>query len=75
MGKYGSMAFYKGEIFQQDAIDFERIIDTTGCGDTYQAAFAYYYLTSNKDIREAMKQGTYWASLATQRWSSGIRIG
>ena len=65
MGRHGSIAFYQGEEFFQDAIKVRKVIDTTGCGDTFQAAFAYYYLKSGKNIREALEQGANWASLAT----------
>ena len=74
MGRHGSIAFYQGEEFSQQAIKVRNVIDTTGCGDTFQAAFAYYYLKSGKNIREALEQGAHWASLTTQRWGSGISI-
>jgi fructoselysine 6-kinase len=43
MGADGSVAFNSGEAFYQRAIPVKKVVDTTGCGDTFQAAFTYTY--------------------------------
>lgn len=41
MGAEGSYAFYNGIKINKQAIKVDKVIDTTGCGDAYQAAFCY----------------------------------
>ena len=61
IGSEGSVAFYKDSIFRQEAIHVDKIIDTTGCGDAYQAAFMIEWFTS-KDVKKAMLEGSLAAS-------------
>lgn len=56
LGKEGSIAFYGQETFAQKALPVERVVDTTGCGDAFQAGFtATYYRT--RDIRASLLAG------------------
>jgi fructoselysine 6-kinase len=67
VGAHGSYAYYKGKSFYQPSLSVPKIIDTTGCGDAYQAAFALtYYRTQN--IQKSMKDGAYAASQILQAW-------
>jgi sugar/nucleoside kinase (ribokinase family) len=56
LGAEGSRAFYRGKEYFQPAIPVAKVIDTTGCGDAYQAAFTVSYL-ANRGIVAAMEQG------------------
>ena len=55
MGSGGSVAFKDGIEYFSKAEPAERVIDTTGCGDAYQAVFAVSYL-SGSTIPEAMEK-------------------
>ena len=56
LGKDGSLAFQGDQSFAQEALPIERVVDTTGCGDAFQAGFtATYYRT--QDIRASMLAG------------------
>jgi fructoselysine 6-kinase len=63
-GEHGSVAFYKGEVFECQAIKIEDVVDTTGCGDCYQAHFVAEYLKTG-NIQASMKQATIAASIVT----------
>jgi len=67
LGALGSYAFYGGETFHQPAITVPKVVDTTGCGDAYQAAFALTYLKTNT-VQQAMYQGALAASQILQAW-------
>ncbi|MBN1649501.1 MAG: hypothetical protein JW874_15790 [Spirochaetales bacterium] len=43
----GSAAFHKGRKYHQPAIPVKKVIDTTGCGDTFHASFTCRYLEGN----------------------------
>ncbi|MBN2837040.1 MAG: carbohydrate kinase family protein [Candidatus Delongbacteria bacterium] len=56
LGAEGSIAIKNGDIFEQEALPIKKVIDTTGCGDAFQAGFsAEYYVT--KDIKKALLVG------------------
>ncbi len=61
LGAEGSAVFYRNKKYFQPAIKVEKVIDTTGCGDAYQAAFCITYFT-RQNIREAMFEGAIRAS-------------
>ena len=56
LGRDGSLAFSGNKKFSQPALPVSNIIDTTGCGDAFQAAFTISYL-QNKNIANALKAG------------------
>lgn len=67
LGADGSIAFAGDKIVQQDALPVEKVIDTTGCGDAFQAAFtASYYQT--RDVKKAMLAGAELGMAATQHY-------
>lgn len=57
LGSDGSKTFLGNEEFYLPAPKVAQVIDTTGCGDSYQAAFAYAWFTEN-NIELAMMSGT-----------------
>jgi len=61
MGSAGSMALRRGMSYYQPAIRVPMVIDTTGCGDTFQAAFTVSYFSSG-DIQTALERGAVQAS-------------
>ena len=67
LGAKGSYAFYKGESYFQPALKVDTIVDTTGCGDAYQAAFALTFYKT-KDIQKSMYAGAKAASVILQAW-------
>ncbi|MFC2138969.1 PfkB family carbohydrate kinase [Bacteroidota bacterium] len=67
LGVEGSHAYKNGETYFQPALPVANVIDTTGCGDAYQAAFALMYYRSN-DIQKSMFAGAKAASEILQYW-------
>lgn len=65
LGAEGSLAFQGDRIFKQPALPVEKVVDTTGCGDAFQAAFTASYL-QNKDIPTALLAGAELGRRATQ---------
>lgn len=61
LGAKGSVAFFKNKRYYQKAIEVDEIIDTTGCGDAFQAAFSIEWLKT-KDIEKSLKEGSIAAS-------------
>lgn len=57
LGAKGSVAFYKEKCYRMDALQVEEVVDTTGCGDAYQAAFVIEWFKS-KNIKQAMYKGS-----------------
>lgn len=62
LGAKGSVTFYRGKEYWCDAVEVKEVVDTTGCGDSYQGAFIADYLT-NQDIKKAMQAGSESAAL------------
>jgi fructoselysine 6-kinase len=56
LGKDGSVAFKDGVEYSCEAVRIPNVVDTTGCGDSYQGAFIVEYLESG-DIASSMKAG------------------
>jgi len=57
LGENGSIAYKSGEEYICEAVKVEKVIDTTGCGDSYQGAFIVDYLINN-NVLSAMKAGS-----------------
>lgn len=58
-GQKGSYGYYKGKLFYQKAVQARRIIDTTGAGDAYCAAFIAEYSTEKNIEKSMMKASDY----------------
>ncbi len=61
LGSKGSVLFYNKRAYYQEAIKVDKIIDTTGCGDSFQAAFSITWIKTN-DIHKSLKAGSIAAS-------------
>ena len=61
LGSKGSIAFFENSSYFQEAIQVDEIIDTTGCGDSFQAAFSIEWINT-KDIRKSLNAGAIAAS-------------
>lgn len=57
----GSVAFHGGRRFDTQAVPVEKVVDTTGCGDSYQAGFMVRYVR-DRNIQAAMENGSRFAS-------------
>lgn len=63
LGAKGSIAFENGNKHTHVALPLEKVIDTTGCGDAFQAGFtSEYYKTSS--IPQALRKGAEQGKLA-----------
>ncbi|MEX0323431.1 MAG: carbohydrate kinase family protein [Puniceicoccaceae bacterium] len=67
LGAKGSMAFHGSRVFAQDALPVDIVIDTTGCGDAFQAAFCHSYVKS-RDIQLSLQAGSHAARARTMRF-------
>ncbi len=57
LAEKGSIAFHQGQTYRAKAVPVEHIVDTTGCGDCYQAGFMTSY-TKHRDIQRALENGS-----------------
>lgn len=62
LGAAGSVTFMNGEEYHCKAVEVKEVVDTTGCGDSYQGAFLADYLI-HKDVKQAMQAGSISASI------------
>lgn len=65
LGAEGSIAFVNDKIYKQAALPVDKVIDTTGCGDAFQAAFTVSYCQA-RDVRTALLAGVELGRVATQ---------
>ncbi|NAY91724.1 carbohydrate kinase family protein [Muricauda sp. JGD-17] len=61
LGEKGSVAFFENKRYYHKAIEIDRIVDTTGCGDAFQAAFSLEWIKT-KDIKKSLNAGSIAAS-------------
>lgn len=61
LAERGSVSYRGGKEYRVKAVPVENIVDTTGCGDNYHAAFLASYL-KDQDIVIAMEAGSLQAS-------------
>lgn len=57
LAERGSIAFKDGKEYRTDAVRVSEVIDTTGCGDSYQAGFIASILKDG-EIKAAMEEGS-----------------
>lgn len=57
----GSVTYHKGQEYRVKAVPVERVIDTTGCGDSYHAGFLCAYVRGD-DLIASMNEGSRLAS-------------
>lgn len=65
LGAEGSRAFVDDKVYRQTALSVEKVVDTTGCGDAFQAAFTYEYYKS-RNVSAALLAGAELGRIATQ---------
>jgi len=56
LGAEGSIAIQNGETMRQPALPLDKVVDTTGCGDAFQAGFSAEYFVT-RDIQKALLAG------------------
>lgn len=61
LAERGSIAYHHGNTFRAEAVPVKKVVDTTGCGDSYQAGFVASYCQS-ADIEKAMRKGSLLAA-------------
>lgn len=57
LGADGSIAIQNGITYRQKALPIGKVVDTTGCGDAFQAGFSATYY-STKDIQRSLLIGS-----------------
>ena len=73
LGAAGSHVFLDNKSWHQPALPVPEVVDTTGCGDAYQAAFALTWWRTN-NIDKAMYAGALAASEILQAWGGVGKI-
>ena len=69
-GEAGSEAIFRGKKYHQKAFTVERVIDTTGCGDTFMAGFIAELLKNglrSEAIQSALEFGSASAALVAMK--------
>lgn len=56
LAENGSVTYQNGEEYRVNAVPVSKVVDTTGCGDSYHAGFICEYAESSNIIK-AMKEG------------------
>lgn len=65
LGADGSVALVKGEPIYQPSLKVTNVVDSTGCGDAFQAAFTVSYWREH-DVRSALHCGAQQAARVIQ---------
>jgi len=69
LGAEGSLALTPTESYFQPALAVDKLIDTTGCGDAFQAAFSLSYF-QDRDIPVALRRGAEQAAQVLQHFGA-----
>ncbi len=69
LGDKGSVAIADSELLHQQAIPVAKIVDTTGCGDSFQAAFTVAYF-QGASIQDSLKAGAKQAAKTIQHYGA-----
>ena len=67
LGANGSIAFSGCRRYAQSALSLEQVIDTTGCGDAFQAGFTASYYHEH-DIAKALSKGAELGRIAAMSY-------
>lgn len=57
LGAAGSIAYHRSKQWRQPALPIDKVLDTTGCGDAFQAAFTAAFFSSSGDIEKSLYEG------------------
>lgn len=66
LGRDGSIAFYGDQVFRQAALPVDNVVDTTGCGDAFQAGFTHSFYR-HRDVPRALQEGARLGQAAAAR--------
>ncbi|MFT4202730.1 MAG: PfkB family carbohydrate kinase [Chitinophagaceae bacterium] len=66
LGSLGSVVYVDGELYQIPAFVPDKIVDATGCGDTYMAGYLYKR-SKNASIQDAGEFGAAMATIKIER--------
>lgn len=69
LGAEGSVALLKGEPLYQSSIHVAKVLDSTGCGDAFQAAFTVSYWRDGS-VRRALQRGAQQAARVLQHYGA-----
>ncbi|MCI0446717.1 PfkB family carbohydrate kinase [bacterium] len=69
LGAEGSAALIKGEPVFQPSFTVTEIVDSTGCGDAFQAAFTVSYWRE-KDVKRSLESGARQAATVLQHYGA-----
>jgi fructoselysine 6-kinase len=69
LGSEGSVALEHGDPIFQPAIKVEKALDSTGCGDAFQAAFTISYWR-DRDIRRALESAAKYSASVLQHYGA-----
>jgi sugar/nucleoside kinase (ribokinase family) len=67
LGRLGSRGFKGPEEYFQEAVPVERVADSTGCGDAFQAGFITHWLSDLLDVKSALHAGAIYAAKVAGR--------
>ena len=73
LGAEGSIAFQGSNIYTQPALPIDKVVDTTGCGDAFQAGFTSSFY-ENKDIPSALLAGLNGKSCRQSVWWDALGV-
>jgi fructoselysine 6-kinase len=65
LGAQGSVALLNGQVHEQSAVSVAKVVDTTGCGDAFQAAFTTLYFETHH-LHRALFSGAHQAATVAQ---------
>ncbi len=68
-GAEGSMALYQGESLYQSSLTVANVVDSTGCGDAFQAAFTVSYW-NERNVAHALQKGAQHAANVLQHYGA-----
>lgn len=69
LGAKGSVALVNGDPVRQSPVEVSDVLDSTGCGDAFQAAFTVSYWR-DRDVRLALQRGAEQASRVIQHYGA-----
>ena len=66
LAEKGSLIIHKEEVFEINAVKVDKVVDTTGAGDAFNAGFAVA-LTEDKNIKDSIEFANITAGLSTTK--------
>ncbi len=69
LGEDGSMTFKDGKTIFQEALSVPNVVDTTGCGDSFQAGFTTSFFQGG-DLEESLRAGAEQAAKTIQHFGA-----